>query len=125
MYRRWPFFRSTVELIEMALAEAEPRIAAQYDRLTSRDLQKLGAALRVRLAHAIEAANAITGRDTLVENNPVLRRSIDLRNPYIDPINLVQIELLRRLRQDDADPRLHDAFVVTVNGIAAGMQSTG
>jgi len=125
MYQRWPFFRSTVELIEMALAEAEPRIAAQYDRLTSDDLQKLGASLRGRLARAIEAVHAITGRATLVENNPVLRRSIDLRNPYIDPINLVQIELLRRLRQPDADPGLHDAFVVTVNGIAAGMQSTG
>jgi phosphoenolpyruvate carboxylase len=125
MYARWPFFRSTVELIEMALAEAEPRIAAQYDRLASPALREIGASLRKRLARAIEAVNAITEHGTLVENNPVLRRSIDLRNPYIDPINLVQIELLRRLRQPNADPALHDAFAVTVNGIAAGMQSTG
>jgi phosphoenolpyruvate carboxylase len=61
----------------------------------------------------------------LLEGNPVLRRSIDVRNPYVDPINLVQIEVVRRLRHGDHDPRLHDAFVVTVNGIAAGMRNTG
>ena len=58
-------------------------------------------------------------------DNPVLRRSIDVRNPYVDPINLVQVELLRRLRGGEADERLRDAFVVTVNGIAAGMRNTG
>jgi len=55
----------------------------------------------------------------------VLRRSIDVRNPYVDPINLVQIEIIRRMRRGDRDTRLHDAFVVTVNGIAAGMRNTG
>ena len=63
--------------------------------------------------------------DVLLEANPVLRRSIDVRNPYVDPINLVQVELLRRLRGPDPDPALFDAFVVTVNGIAAGMRNTG
>jgi len=66
-----------------------------------------------------------TGHAELLENNPVLRRSIDVRNPYVDPINLVQVELLRRLRGRNADPSLFDAFVVTVNGIAAGMRNTG
>ena len=68
---------------------------------------------------------AVTGHDALLEDNPVLRRSIDVRNPYVDPINLVQVELLRRLREPDPDPALFDAFVVTVNGIAAGMRNTG
>jgi phosphoenolpyruvate carboxylase len=67
----------------------------------------------------------VTGHHELLENNPVLRRSIDVRNPYVDPINLVQVELLRRLRASDTDPRVRDAFVVTVNGIAAGMRNTG
>jgi phosphoenolpyruvate carboxylase len=67
----------------------------------------------------------VTGHTLLLEGNPVLRRSIDVRNPYVDPINLVQVELLRRLRAPEPDPRLHDAFVVTVNGIAAGMRNTG
>jgi phosphoenolpyruvate carboxylase len=55
----------------------------------------------------------------------VLRRSIDVRNPYVDPINLVQVELLRRLRQSGGDERLRNAFLATVNGVAAGMRNTG
>jgi phosphoenolpyruvate carboxylase len=68
---------------------------------------------------------AVTGRQSLLADNPVLRRSITVRNPYVDPINLVQVELLRRLRRADGDERLRRAFLVTVNGIAAGMRNTG
>ncbi len=125
MYRRWAFFTSTIDLIEMTLAKADSRIAAQYDRLVPADLHPLGRNLRERLTRAAAAVLGITGHGVLVETNPVLRRSIDVRNPYVDPINLVQVELLERLRRGDADPALHDAFVVTVNGIAAGMRNTG
>jgi len=83
-------------------------------RLTAEAKAKSG---RVKEAEAVYRA--------LLEANPVLRRSIDVRNPYVDPINLVQVELLRRLRGPDPDPALFDAFVVTVNGIAAGMRNTG
>jgi phosphoenolpyruvate carboxylase len=63
---------------------------------------------------------------TLLDDDPVLRRSIDVRNPYVDPINLVQIALLARLRGDETvDPSLWQAFLVTVNGIAAGMRNVG
>lgn len=125
MYAHWPFFRSTLDLIEMALATADVQIAAQYDRLVPPELQPVGRELRGRLARAVNVVLAVTGHHELLENNPVLRRSIDVRNPYVDPINLVQVELLRRLRDPDADPRLRDAFGVTVNGIAAGMRNTG
>jgi phosphoenolpyruvate carboxylase len=125
MYAGWPFFQSTIDLIEMALAKADARISAQYDRLVPRDLHALGAALRRRLGRAVDLVLAVTGHHALVENNPVLRRSIDVRNPYVDPINLVQVELLRRLRQPDPGPAVRDAFIVTVNGIAAGMRNTG
>ena len=74
---------------------------------------------------AVSAGRAVAGRTGLLDDNPVLRRSIDVRNPYVDPINLVQVELLRRLRGSDPDPALFDAFVETVNGIAAGMRNTG
>ena len=67
---------------------------------------------------------AVTGHTDLVSDNPVLRRSIDVRNPYVDPINLVQIELLRRLRDQD-DPQVRAALMVTINGIAAGLRNTG
>jgi len=66
----------------------------------------------------------ITSHGTLLEENPVLRRSIDVRNPYVDPINLVQIELLRRLRAHP-DERVKTALLVTINGVAAGMRNTG
>ena len=127
MYQGWPFFRSTLNLIETALAESDGAIAAEYDRqLVGPELAPLGVDLRRRLADAIDAILRISGHDRLLASNPMLRRSIDVRNPYVDPINLVQIELLRRLRTADTeDLDLARAFMITVNGIAAGMRNTG
>jgi phosphoenolpyruvate carboxylase len=125
MYREWPFFTSTIDLIAMTLAKADARIAAHYDRLAPPDLRPVGSQLRARLARAGQHVLIVTGHGELLETNPVLRRSIDVRNPYVDPINLVQVALLQRLRESGEDHRLHDAFVVTVNGIAAGMRNTG
>jgi phosphoenolpyruvate carboxylase len=125
MYRDWPFFRSQIDLIEMVLAKSEGGIAAEYDRrLVPAELQPLGAELRRRLARAIQAVLAVTRHPQLLDSNPVLRRSIDVRNPYVDPINLVQIELLRRLRAKD-DAQVRAALMVTINGIAAGLRNTG
>jgi phosphoenolpyruvate carboxylase len=133
MYRDWPFFRSTIDLIAMGLAKADGGIAAHYDRhLVPPEYRDLGEMLRQRLQKAIRAVLSITGHHDLLDDNPVLRRSIDVRNPYVDPINLLQVELLRRLREQNAgrpdDPqttRLHRALLVTINGIAAGMRNTG
>jgi phosphoenolpyruvate carboxylase len=126
MYREWTFFRSAVDLFEMVLAKADARIAAEYDRqLVPEALQGYGADLRERLARAAAVIRDLTGHAELVEENPVLRRSIDVRNPYVDPINLVQVELVRRMRAGDDDERIRHAFKVTVNGIAAGMRNTG
>ena len=141
MYRAWPFFRSTVDLLQMVLAKADADIAAHYDRqLVPPDLQGFGLGLRARLQHAVDGVLLVTGQDRLLENNPVLRRSIDVRNPYVDPINLLQVELLRRLAVLDKVAAAHDpsdeepaadlvqlrrALSVTINGIAAGMRNTG
>jgi phosphoenolpyruvate carboxylase len=135
MYREWPFFRSTVDLIAMSLAKADAGIAEHYDRhLVAPEYRDLGRALRDRLQAAIRAVLQTTGHTGLLDDNPVLRRSIDVRNPYVDPINLVQVELLRRLRSQSSagggedDPhtmRLRRALLVTINGIAAGMRNTG
>jgi len=137
MYREWHFFRSTVDLMEMALAKADPAVAAHYDRylVLEEDLQALGGELRGRLTRAIQTVLEITGHAFLLEENPVLRRSIDVRNPYVDPINVLQVELLRRLRtvtaeddgQNDTDELvlLRRALLVTINGVAAGMRNTG
>ncbi len=126
MYERWPFFRSTVDLVEMVAAKTSPAIAAAYeDRLVPEALHPVGRDLRARLARATEAVLTVTGHERLLDGSPVLQRSIDVRNPYIDPINLVQTEILARLRSDPEDARLLDAMLVTVNGIAAGMRNTG
>ena len=126
MYRDWPHFRSLMDLFEMVLAKTDGRIAAEYERrLVPEQVRPIGVELRARLSRAIAAVLRVTGHRELLEGNPVLRRSIEVRNPYVDPINLVQIELIRRLREGQDDARLHHAFKVTVNGIAAGMRNTG
>jgi phosphoenolpyruvate carboxylase len=125
MLRSWPHFQSAIGLIEMVLAKADGRIAAEYDRqLVPPSLQPFGADLRARLQRAIAALLDLTGHEGLLESTPVIRRSIDVRNPYVDPLNLLQVELLRRMRTDP-DERVHAALKVTINGIAAGMRNTG
>ena len=125
MYREWPHFESFISLMEMALAKADARIAAEYDRqLVAARLQPLGEELRDRLARAAAGVRAVLGHEQLLETNPVLRRSIDVRNPYVDPLNLIQVALLRRLRERP-DPRVLTALMITVNGVAAGMRNTG
>ena len=123
----WPFFNSTLRLIEMALAEAEPAIAEAYDReLVPERLQHAGDDLRRRLELARDGVLQTLDAKALLDDNPVLRRSIDVRNPYVDPINIVQIALLSRLRAGETvEPALWQAFLVTVNGIAAGMRNVG
>jgi phosphoenolpyruvate carboxylase len=127
MARGWPFLNATLRLIEMALAEADPAIAAAYDRALVPDtLRPVGEDLRGRLALARRTVLDVLGRGELLADNPVLRRSIDVRNPYVDPINIVQIALLARLRGDEAvTQELWQAFLVTVNGVAAGMRNVG
>ena len=127
MARDWPFFGATLRLIEMAVAEADPVIAEAYDReLVPMALQEKGEDLRARLDVARRTVLEALDRPSLLADNPVLRRSIDVRNPYVDPINVVQIALLKRLRGGSVvDQDLWQAFMTTVNGIAAGMRNVG
>ena len=126
MYREWPYFRSAIDLIEMVLAKADARIAAEYDRrLVPADLQPLGAELRgaPRSARS-RACSAVTGHRELLEANPVLRRSIDVRNP----VRRSDQPGAGRTAPPRACPRgsaVRAALMVTVNGIAAGMRNTG
>jgi len=130
MVAQWPFLRSTLDLVEMVLAKALPDIAARYDELlVPEDLQPLGADLRARYALTCERLLELRGRTELLQENAVLRRSIQVRNPYVDPLNLLQSELLQRVRGlDEGHPEaehVRAALLVTVNGIAAGMRNTG
>jgi phosphoenolpyruvate carboxylase len=126
MYREWPFFQSTLDLIEMVLAKTSPGITARYrQRLVPPPLQAIGEELETGRTDTAAVVLTVTGHTELIEDNPVLRRSIDVRNPYVDPINIVQVEILRRLRDHGDDDSLVEALAMTFNGVAAGMRNTG
>jgi len=131
MYADWPFFRSTISNIEMTLAKADFQIAKQYAGLT--DDPKLGKRIYQLLAEELERTTRmvlkITGQSYLLERTPVLRRSIEVRNPYVDPMSYLQVALLERSRGAKISPKVRAqwlyATVLSINGIAAGMRNTG
>lgn len=127
MYQEWPFFQSTIDLIEMILSKCDMRIAAMYDaQLADTEEEKaLGVVLRGKFDDTVKAVLELTGHHRLNQNNEMLRHLIDMRNPYIDPANVLQVEILKRLRNDPENPGLRDALLVTINGIASGMRNTG
>lgn len=126
MYKEWPFFQSTIDLIEMVLGKTDIPIAKHYDEvLVSESRQELGAELRRELLTAGKYVLLITGHEKLSENNRSLRKLIESRLPYLNPINMLQVEILKRLRRDDDNNKLRDALLITINGIAAGMRNTG
>ena len=130
MYAGWPFFRVMLSNMDMLLAKTDLGIAARYAQLT-RDRKRSRLLLR-----RIEAEQALTLRHLfsiqqtreLLADNPTLARSIRNRRPYIDPLNHLQIELLRRFRagdRDAIDDRVQRALLITINGIAAGLRNSG
>jgi phosphoenolpyruvate carboxylase len=125
MAAAWPFFGTTLDLIAMVLAKGLPDVAELYEeRLVPPELRPLGRELRGAFAQCEEQILDVMGTADLLENNPVLRRSIDVRNPYVDPLNVIQADLLGRVRAAPSDELVH-ALLVTMNGIAAGMRNTG
>ena len=130
MAREWTFLASTLDLISMVLAKALPDVAEHYEELlVDPSLHPLGKELRERYWTAKSSVLELTGRKKLLEHNPTLERSISLRNPYVDPINVLQAELLRRLRNANISEveqkKLSDALKLSINGIAHGMRNTG
>ncbi|WP_415894987.1 phosphoenolpyruvate carboxylase [Neptuniibacter sp. PT34_22] len=125
MYQKWPFFRSTIDMLEMVLAKSDRNISAYYDeQLVSEELGVLGSSLRQRLGDIVGLINQIKEQDGLLDASPVIRQSIDVRNPYIDPLHFLQAELLHRDR-NQPNERLEQALMVTMAGISAGMRNTG
>ncbi|WP_397571482.1 phosphoenolpyruvate carboxylase [Schlesneria sp. T3-172] len=133
MYRQWPFFQATIENAALALAKADEFISSRYADLVQntevRDL--LGGLIDVERDRSRKTILALTGGTDLLSATPWLQASIDARNPYIDPLNLIQIELVQRRRSLPADTPPEDAerlgglLRLTVQGIAAGMRTTG
>ncbi|MGB3620815.1 MAG: phosphoenolpyruvate carboxylase [Ketobacter sp.] len=127
MYERWPFFRMVMGMLEMVLAKSDAQIAAYYERrLAQPEDRSLGQELQSRLEEMIDLVKNITDHSVLLQNNSVIRRSIEVRNPYLDPLHMLQVELMRsaRLKQQET-PDETRALMITVAGIAAGMRNTG
>jgi len=132
MYQEWMFFKATIDNAQLTLLKADMRIASHYALLVPDE------SIRVRIFNAIagefsrteRAILAITGQKTLLEREPVLAKSVQLRNPYIDPLNYIQVEMIRRLRglenkaSVEADA-LRAVIDLTINGVSGGLKNTG
>ncbi len=131
MYRGWPFFRTLVDFMQMTLAKSDLRIARTYTSLVSDEgvRDRMWARISTEHAACVEALLLVTGSENLLDDNPVLQRSIRLRNPYVDPLSYVQVSLLRRLRDLPEDSPGRDGvlktLLLTVSGISSGLLNTG
>jgi phosphoenolpyruvate carboxylase len=121
LYERLPFFRAVVDNLEMTLAKSSLSIARGYLSLVREPA--LFAEIEAEHERTVRGVLAATGVDSLLERQPVLRRSVDLRNPYVDPMNAVQVELLRRHRSGDETAQL--PLLRSIAGIAAALRNTG
>mmetsp|Transcript_21295 Transcript_21295/g.32788 ORF Transcript_21295/g.32788 Transcript_21295/m.32788 type:complete len:997 (+) Transcript_21295:177-3167(+) len=130
MYEGWDSFRTTIDLVEMVLAKSEPTIARHYDKtlVTDASAQEFGEEIRAIHASTEKAVLALAQHTTLSEDNTILRRMLEVRNPYVDCLNVLQAETLKRRRdqnEGEEDPRLKDALMTTIAGVANGMGNTG
>lgn len=132
MREKWPFFASTLEAIAVSLAVADMDIGGRYASLVRDRALARRLFTRIALDHgrAVRAIRRIFDQSSLLGHAPTLERSIALRNPYVDPLSFIQIELLRRKRaasspSPQAENELERAVLLTINGIAAGLRNTG
>ncbi|NWB89720.1 phosphoenolpyruvate carboxylase [Pseudomonas agarici] len=128
MREQWPFFRTRIDMLEMVLAKADGDIARSYDeRLVQAELLPLGVHLRDLLSQACAVVLGLTGQSQLLARSPETLEFIRVRNTYLDPLHLLQAELLARSRRQEAaqDSPLEQALLVSVAGIAAGLRNTG
>jgi phosphoenolpyruvate carboxylase len=125
-YRGWPFFHSLIDDIEAMLARADLSVAAHYDRLAPPELRPYGPQLRAEYERSCALVLEIKECMTLLDTDRTLQRGIMVRNPYIDPMHFMQVDLLERWRASGRQNRdLFEALQASVSGIARGLQTTG
>ena len=127
MYADWPFFRTVLANMDMVLAKTDLAIAARYiDLVPDREAaERIFSIIRSEWQRTVDMLRAITGTSAFLEDNPALARSIRNRFPYLDPLNHLQIDLLRRYRAGQTDERTKRAIHLTINGLAAGLRNSG
>ncbi|HMZ00961.1 MAG TPA: phosphoenolpyruvate carboxylase, partial [Burkholderiaceae bacterium] len=134
MYRQWPFFRTLLSNLDMVLAKTDLGIAQRYLELVDdkKLAKRIHAAIQAEWERTAAALSAITGEANRLASNPTLARSIEHRFPYLDPLNHLQVELMRRYRahppgapKDAAMERIQRGIHISINGVAAGLRNTG
>ena len=130
MYRYWPFFKALLDNVQMTVSKADFEVAAHYAELVTP--REVGREIYGKLREEFEKTNAlllkVTRQANLLDNNKTLQQSIRLRNPYIDPMSYIQVELLRRLQADMPEitrKEIEEIVFLSINGIAAGLRNTG
>jgi phosphoenolpyruvate carboxylase len=131
MYSNWSFFSTMIDNLQMALGKADLQIAKEYAQMFSNQeaAQRIFEQIRNEYNLTSELILQITGQNEILDNLPVIQESIRLRNPYVDPLSYLQVQLLKELRQirrqSGDDHVLLREVLLTINGIAAGMRNTG
>lgn len=127
MHKEWPFFRTMLSNMDMVLAKTSLAIASRYADLVPDQALRNDIFGRICAEHArtLAALLEITESDSLLATNPLLSRSIENRFPYIDPLNHLQVELLKAHRAGSDDPKVLRSLKLTINGISAGLRNSG
>jgi phosphoenolpyruvate carboxylase len=127
LYREWPFFRTLLSNMDMVLAKSSIAIASRYAELVPDEIlrEKIFGRIRSEWHNCIETLLDIMGQDRLLQGNPLLERSIRNRFPYLDPLNHVQVELLKEHRAQNPDEQVLRGIQLTINGISAGLRNSG
>ena len=123
----WPFLKATLSNLEMVLAKSDMDIAAQYAGLVGDLALRNAIFTRIRDAWMVthDQLLSLTGQANLLDHQPALQHGVMMRLPYINPLNTLQIDLIRRRRAGDQDPRIAEGIHLTINGIAAGLRNSG
>ena len=127
MAREFPLFIDLLRNVEMALAKADLSTACLYSSLVEDPAlrKRVYDSMEAEFHRTVRALLAVLRQKDLLESNPVLARSIRLRNPYVDPMHLIQVEMLRRKRAGEDTPDVNRAIAATISGIASGLRNTG
>jgi len=127
LYANWPFFRTQLSNMDMVLSKSSIAIARRYSELVpDEDLRReIFGRIRNEWKLSIKMLLAISGQDRLLQANPLLERSIHNRFPYLDPLNHIQVELMKKYRQEPESPKVLRGIQLTINGISAGLRNSG